>query len=183
MAPDESSSENSGEDGPPPLGTAFDDLSSKERIYSALVQTREPTPARNIAERADCHTDTARKYLDWFTQLDIATRYDGRPKTYERNEAYFKWRYVNSLAENHTVEELRENVQTLHDRLAAYQEKYDAEGPGTVNALEVTTDESIDEVWSDLTNWVSLQDEFRLHERARQLLTESQNSNSTAVYC
>jgi hypothetical protein len=133
-------------------------------------------------QRADCHTDTARKYLDWFTQLDIATRYGGRPTTYERNEAYFQWRYVNSLAESHTIEELRENVQTLRNRLTEYREKYGTEEPETVNALEVETDESIDDVWNDLTNWVSIQEEFRLHERARQLLTERQNQNTTAIH-
>lgn len=181
MSPDDSTPENHTKEGPPSLDTAFDDLSSKERIYSSLVQTREPTSAQDIAERADCPTDTARKYLDWFTQLDIAIRYDGRPTTYERNEAYFQWRYVNSLAENHTIEELRENVQALRDRLTEYREKYSTEEPETVNSLEVETDETIDNIWSDLTNWVTIQEEFRLHERARQLLTERHNQNTNRV--
>jgi hypothetical protein len=169
MSSGDPSPENFAEGNLPPLDTEFDDLSSKERIYSALVQTREPTSAQDIAERADCHTDTARKYLDWFAQLDVASRYDGRPTTYERN--------VNSLAESHTVEELRENVQTLRDRLTEYRVKYGTERPGTVNALEVETDESIDDVWNDLTNWVSIQEEFRLHERARQFLMERHDLN------
>jgi predicted transcriptional regulator len=182
ISPNDPTPENLAEGNPSPLDTAFDDLSSKEQIYSALVQTREPTSAQDIAERADCHTDTARKYLDWFAQLDIATRYDSRPTTYERNEAYFQWRYVNPLAENYTIEKLHENVQTLRDRLIEYREKYGTEEPETVNTLDVETDESIGDVWNDLTDWTSIQEEFRLHERARQLLTEPPDSNPSDIY-
>jgi hypothetical protein len=89
---------------------------------------------------------------------------------------------VNSLAESHTIEELCENVQTLRDRLTEYREKYGTEEPETVNTLEVETDETIDDVWNDLTNWVSIQEEFRLHERARQHLMEPQDSNLADIY-
>lgn len=158
---------------PPPLDSAFDDDSARERLYSVLAGTRDPTPAGDLAEEADCHADTARKYLDWFAQLGIATRHDGRPTRYERNEAYFEWRYVNELAEHHTLADLRDHSQTIRERLQAYREQYDAETPSVVDARAVATEETpIEEVWGDLATWASLEDELRLHERARQRLTE-----------
>lgn len=160
-------------EGPPPLDTAFGDDSARERLYSVLVQTRESAPASDVAERAGCHPDTARKYLDWFAQLGIAVRHDGRPTTYERNEAYFEWRYASELAATHSLDELRDQLRTIQDRIEAFRRQYDADDPSVVDARE-TADAStpIDEVWNDLATWASLADELRLHERARQRLAE-----------
>lgn len=161
------------EGSPPPLDTVFDDDSARERLYSVLVQTCDPTAATAIAERAGCHPDTARKYLEWFSQLGLAVRHDGRPTTYERNEAYFEWRYVTELANHHTLEDLREHIQSIQERLDTYRDEYGADGPSLVDAREVADETTaIDEVWSDLANWASLEEELRLHERARQRLTE-----------
>lgn len=158
---------------PPRLDTAFDADSARERLYSVLVQTRDPTTATAIADRADCHPDTARKYLAWFAQLGLAVRHDGRPTTYERNEAYFEWRYVTELADHHTLEDLRNHIQSIQDRLNTYREEYGADNPSLVNAREVADETTAtDRIWSDLANWASLEDELRLHERARQRLTE-----------
>lgn len=162
---------------PPPLDAAFADGSARERLYSALVQTREATPAAAIAERAGCHPDTARKYLDWFAQLGLVVRHDGRPTTYERNEAYFEWRYVTELAGHHTFEELREGARSIQERLDEYRDEYGADKPGQVDAREVANETAaIDEVWNDLAHWSTLEDELRLHERARQRLTRRTDS-------
>lgn len=161
------------EGSPPPLDTAFDDDSARERLYSVLVQTRDSTTAMEIADRAGCHPDTARKYLDWFAQLGLALRHDGRPTTYERNEAYFEWRYVTELTAHHTLEDLREHIQSIQDQIATYRETYGADGPSLVDARKAAEEPTaIDAVWSDLANWASLEDELRLHERARQRVTE-----------
>lgn len=158
---------------PPRLNTAFNDDSARERLYSVLVQTRDPAPVAEFATDADCHVDTARKYLDWFAQLCLATRHDGRPTRYERNEAYFEWRYFSELAARHSRADLRETIQSLRDRVEAYREQYDAETPSVVDARAVADEDTpIEEVWSDLGTWLSIEDELRLHERARQRLTE-----------
>lgn len=161
---------------PPSLDTAFDDDSARERLYSVLVQTREPTSSAEIAERADCHADTARKYLDWFAQIGLAVRHDGRPATYERNEAYFEWRYVTELAARHTLEDLRVHIQSIQEQLQAYRDTYGTNDPSLVDARHAADETTeIDEVWGDLANWLSLEDELRLHERARQQLSEQPN--------
>lgn len=165
--------------GPPPLDRAFGDDSARERLYSVLVQTRDAAPAAELAERADCHPDTARKYLDWFAQLGIAVRFEGRPTTYERNEAYFEWRYVSELASHHTLEELRSHLESTQERIRVFREQYDADDPSLVDAREAAEDPtSLDEVWSDLATWASVEEELRLHERARQRLTERPSSEA-----
>lgn len=157
---------------PPPLDTAFADDSARERLYSGLVQTREPTSATAIADQAGCHPDTARKYLNWYAQLGVADRHDGRPTTYERNEAYFEWRYVTELANTNTLDDLREHLHTIQTRLETYRDEYGADDPSLVDACEAADDPAeIDAVWRDLAHWASLEAELRLHERARQRLT------------
>lgn len=168
---------------PPPLDTVFDDDSARERLYSVLVQAREPQDAKSIAEQAGCHPDTARKYLDWFAQLGIAVEHEGRPTTFERNEAYFEWRYVTELAAHHTLDDLREHLQSIQERLENYRDAYGAEDPSLVDAREVTDEaRELDEVWADLANWATLEDELRLHERARQRLMERPNVEAVRGY-
>jgi predicted transcriptional regulator len=146
------------------------DADVEQRVYSVVLQTREPTTAGAIAERADCDPKTARKYLDWFANLGVVTRHDGRPTTYERNDAYFEWRRVNELAGEHTVAELRERVRELTARIADYEATYDAETPAAVDAVEIATatDRSIDDVYGDLADWASAHRARERHERARQ---------------
>lgn len=160
-------------DGSPNLDTSFEGESAMERIYSVLVQTRAATPASAIAEQARCHPDTARKYLDWFAQLGLAIAHEGRPETFERNEAYFEWRYVTELVAQHSLDDLRTQLRSIQERLDAYREEYGSDEPSLVDARSVadaTTD--LDEVWADLADWATLEDELRLHERARQRLME-----------
>lgn len=158
---------------PPKLDTSFEDESARERLYSVLVQTREPQDASAIAGQAGCHPDTARKYLDWFAQLGLAVEHEGRPATFERNEAYFEWRYVTELAAHHTLDELRQHSQSILERLETYRDEYGADGPSLVDAREVADEtRELDEVWADLATWATLEDELRFHERGRQLLME-----------
>jgi len=158
----------------PVLEPAFGDSSTEERIYALVVQSDETWTVPEIAEELECATDTARKYLDWFAELGVFDRHDGgRPASYERNESYFEWRYVTRLAESHTLAELEDNVLDLRDRLETYRNRYDAERPEAVDlATDVQDlDRDIEDVWDDLTAWASIEEELRLHERARQTLT------------
>ena len=165
----------------PDLDPAFGDGSTEERVYRLVVGSDESWTAPNVADGLGCARDTAKKYLEWFAELGVFSRQDGHPAGYERNEAYFEWRYVTRLAESHTVAELRENVVELRGRLETYRKRYDAEGPDAVDlAVEVQDlDRDVEEVWDDLTTWASIQDELRLHERARQrLVTDTEPSTA-----
>jgi predicted ArsR family transcriptional regulator len=62
-----------GSDGSPPFVDVFASGDAEQRVYEAILQSRDPTSARATAETTDCAPKTARKHLDWFTQLGIVT--------------------------------------------------------------------------------------------------------------
>lgn len=157
-----------------------EDPSIEERIYSRLVETREGVTARSVAEALSCSTDTARKYLNWFAELGIAVKHEGRPVQYERNSDYFEWRYVTELAATHTLDELRENVIEIEERIESYRDRYDATDPATIDVVEAATrlDVAIEDAWDDLSAWVSLRDELRLYDRARRRLSDRATANA-----
>ncbi len=159
------------EAGPPAFDTPFDGDDVEQRLYGAVLQIRSPTTAGDIADQVGCDPKTARKYLQWFSNLGIVTRHDGHPVTYERNDAYFEWRRINRLASENTRDELTQRVSELTLTIERYQERYDAATPSAVDALsaaEKSDERSIDDVYSDLGDWETARRERRLHERARQ---------------
>lgn len=157
-----------------------DDPSIEERVYSLLVETTEGVTAPAVADRLSCSKDTARKYLDWFAELGIAIKHDGRPVQYERNAEYFEWRYVNELANTHSLDDLRENVVEIQERIESFRDRYDATDPASIDVLEAADrlDVAIEDAWDDVSTWVSLEDELRLHDRARRRLSDRAPANA-----
>lgn len=157
------------------LESVFADTPSiEERIYRLLVQNTEGMSAPDVADQLSCSTDTARKYLNWFTELGVATRYDGQPVRYERNEEYFEWRYVSDLADTHSLDDLKATVLDIRNRLDTFRDRYDAEDPASIDIVEAAErlDIDIEEAWDDLSAWASLEEELRLHDRARRRLSD-----------
>lgn len=146
--------------------------SIEERIYRLLVQTTDGVSAPDVAAELSCSTDTARKYLNWFTELGVASKRGSRPVMYERNTEYFEWRYVSELTDTHSLEELRENVVSIRDQLEAYRDRYDADDPARIDIVEAATrlDVALEDTWDDLSTWAGLEAELRLHDRARRRL-------------
>lgn len=172
-----SSAEN---DDRPPFDNPFTGGgSAEERVYDAILQTRAPTGAKAIADRASCDPKTARKYLEWFATLGIVTKHEGEPLTYERNDAYFEWRRVNELAASRSPERLEARVAELSDRLQRYRTRYTADLPGDVDALSPPDGISTEEAFSDLTDWETARVELRRYERARRI--QSSDSGSIEV--
>ena len=175
-------SETDGADGPPPFEDAFTGDDVEQRIYSTILQTREPTTASVIADSANCDPKTARKYLGWFDDLGIVTRHDGHPATYERNDAYFEWRRIDQLAADHSVEELQERVRELTTRITEYEEAYDATTPAAVDAItvaEASDRRTIDDVYGDLGDWATACEERDRYERARQQRTGGEREQAS----
>lgn len=171
-----------GTDGPPTFEDAFAGDDVEQRIYGIILQTREPTAASAIADAADCDPKTARKYLDWFEQLGIVLQHDGHPTTYERNDAYFEWRRINQLAADHSVTELRDRVRELTARIAEYEDRYEAESPATVDAVaaaNASDEQTIDDVYRDLADWATAQEEREHYERARQQQTGGEREQAS----
>lgn len=157
--------------GRPPFEDAYSGDDVEQRIYGTILQIRKPTTGSTIADRVGCDPKTARKYLNWFADLGIVTRYGGHRATYQRNDAYFEWRRINQLAANNSIEELQQHVQTLTATIIRYEDVYDEATPAAVDALavaEASDDQSIDEVYSDLADWMTARQERDRYERARQ---------------
>lgn len=165
-------------DEPPPglegIEPAFSEPTTEEQVFAVLVGSTEPLRVADVVGEVGCSKDTARKYLDWFTELGVARKRSGRPVRYERNEEYFEWRYVSRLADEHTLAELRETVVGLRDRLETFRDRYGADDPASIDTIEAADehDRPVEDVWDELTTWASLSEEIRLHDRARQLLTD-----------
>ena len=156
-------------DAPPPFENPFDTArSAEERVYDTGRQRRNPPRATEMAADADCDPKTERKYLDWFATLGVVTKYDGEPPTYERNNRYFEWRRINELASKPTAE-LQSQVQSLTERIETYEQRYDADDPDEVDALDPPEDISTETAFAELTDWQTARSELRRHDRARQL--------------
>lgn len=154
-------------DGPPPFDTPFKGEDTKQRVYGAVLHARNPLTAAEIAERADCSTESARAHLSFYADLGIVIRHEGRPVRYERNDGYFEWRRVNELAQENTVDELQARVSDLTDRIEEYRNEYNADAPAEVDVLAFDAGR-IDDVYTELGDWATLLEERRLHERARR---------------
>ncbi|MFC7228010.1 transcriptional regulator [Salinirubellus salinus] len=154
-------------DGPPPFDRPFDGEDTKQRVYGAVLHARDPMTAAELAERADCSTESARTHLSFYADLGIVIKHEGRPVRYERNDDYFEWRRVNELARENTVDELQTRVSELTDRIENYRNEYDADSPAEIDVLEFDP-ERIDDVYVELGQWATAIEERALHERARR---------------
>jgi hypothetical protein len=156
------------------LQSVFTESSTEERVYQVLVGLREPKSAPAVGEQADCSADTARKYLNWFADLGIARKHEGTPVTFERNEEYFEWQSVTRIADTHTHSDLKSTIADLRKRRESLRERYGAESPRAVDTEELleTTGIDIETLWDDLSTWAGLDEEIRLHDRARRRLID-----------
>ncbi|MFH5801269.1 transcriptional regulator [Haladaptatus sp. CMAA 1911] len=159
-------------DGPPPFDRPFEGEDTKQRMYSAVLHAREPMTVSEIAERANCSEESARTHLSFYADLGIVIHHEGRPVRYERNNDYFEWRRVNILARENTVDELQAHVSELTNRIEEYRDKYNADSPAEVNALEFDATQ-IDDVYVDLGDWATAIEERHLNERARRKVAGS----------
>lgn len=154
-------------DGPPPFDRPFDGEDTKQRVYGAVLHARDPMTAAELAERADCSTESARTHLSFYADLGIVITHEGRPVRYERNDDYFEWRRVSELARENTVDELQTRVSELTDRIEDYRTEYGADSPAEIDVLEFDP-ERIDDVYVELGQWATAIEERALHERARR---------------
>ena len=68
--------------------------STRERMFDVVLQLREPTKVSTIADSADCDTETARDYLQWFASMGMVREITGRSVRYVRNNSYLRWRRI-----------------------------------------------------------------------------------------
>lgn len=142
----------------------------RERLLDIVVGLRTPTKVSTIAERTDCDTETARDYLQWFDEMGMVHRHDGRPVRYERNDAYFQWRRIDYIraeySEQDIVDALAETIEQIED----YKTQFDAKHPDEVSLIEAnrSLNMSTEVAWEALSEWKTLERRAALLDAARR---------------
>jgi predicted transcriptional regulator len=139
-----------------------------QRVYDVLVGTQSFLTAQEFADRAECSETAARNALEQLAEMGVAERRDGRPARYRRNDSYFRWKRVESLAREHSPDELQERLDDLIATDEAFQEEYGVPDPAAVSTVDLPVDEhdALHERWEDLSEWRTVRRDIRLLRRA-----------------
>jgi hypothetical protein len=140
----------------------------RERLFDVVTGLRTPTKVSDIADLADCDTETARDYLEWFDEMGLVHRHDGRPIRYERNDAYFQWRRIDRIREDYSEQEIVEALSDTIDRIDDYRDQFDADDPDDVSLVEASRDMATEEAWEYLSEWKTLERRAALLDAARR---------------
>jgi sugar-specific transcriptional regulator TrmB len=140
----------------------------RERLLDVITGLRTPTKVSDIAERADCDTETARDYLKWFDEMGMVRRHAGRPVRYERNDAYLQWRRINRIREELSEQEIVEALTEAIEQIERYRTEFDARAPEEVSLVEASKDRPTEAAWEALTEWETLERRAALLDAARR---------------
>lgn len=142
--------------------------SIRERMLDAVVQLREPTAVAAIADRVGCAIETARDYLEWFREMGMVRRYDGRPIRYAANRSYLRWRRVERIRTEFADEEIRAELERALETIAEFRERFDADDPDAVSLLDVADEDDLEDAWGALSSWKTAQNRAALLDAARR---------------
>ena len=143
------------------------DLSTRDRMYTVALQLYDPARVSAVAKRADVSTETARDYLQWFTEMGVLKQVDSSPASYERNKSYFSWRRVQRLKDR-PQEELEKELRTLTEQERTYREQFETDSPDDVDALDHGGYDEVEDVWMALQEWQTVRRRIRELELARR---------------
>jgi len=141
---------------------------TRERMLEVMMQAREPTKVSAIAERADCDTETARDYLEWFTKMGIVRELPDQPVRYERNNSYLKWRRVEQIRQQYSETEIVERLKDARDTVEEYRERFDAESPDEVTLVDASREGEVEDVWEAVSDWKTLEQHIALLDTAQR---------------
>jgi predicted ArsR family transcriptional regulator len=144
--------------------------SIRERLLDVVVGLRTPTKVSTIADRADCDTETARDYLEWFDEMGMVQRHDGRPVRYERNDAYFQWRRIDRIREEYFEQEIVDALDDTLEQIEDYRTQFDATHPDEVSLVNATQEQNLstEAAWEALSEWETLEQRAALLDAARR---------------
>jgi predicted ArsR family transcriptional regulator len=141
--------------------------STYDRIYRVALQLYEPTRVTEIKERADCSKNAARTHLKRLSDIGVLTQDTENPDTFSRNQSYFRWRRENRL-EQLSEQERHNRIDALSEQDQEFQEKYNAESPTDVDALDHAENTDVEAVWMELSEWETVRRRIRELDRVRQ---------------
>lgn len=140
----------------------------RERLLDVVLQLREPTKVSTIADQADCDTETAREYLEWFASMGIVREHTGRPVRYERNDSFLWWRRVERIRQEYTEREIVEKLEEAVAELEEYRERYDASSPDELSVVDLRSEQPVEELWETLSAWKTVERRAELLDAARR---------------
>lgn len=153
------------------LAAGFEaDLESEpadERVYRVSLQLYDPAGVSDIAERASCAPDTARRHLKRLADIGVVEVVSESPLTYARNESYVEWRRRNRL-EKQSQTELRDRLAELTAREASFRERFGADAPTAVDAFDHAEYDDLDDVWLALSEWHTVRERIERLEAVRR---------------
>lgn len=140
----------------------------RERMVDVILQLREPTKVATIAERAECDTETAREYLQWFAEMGMVREHPGRPVNYSRNASYLRWRRIEHIREEYSEEEIVEELTKTVDTLQEYRERFAVKSPDGVSLIDPDRDATVEELWETVSEWKTLERRADVLDAARR---------------
>jgi len=128
---------------------------TRDEIYSTVLQLHEPATVSEIAERSGVGPDATREYLRWFDDMGVARKVSDNPAQYIVNREYLHWRRANRLSETYREVDLVTQLHDVLEEIDAYRQKYEADSPEGIVVTEAAADreESLEEVWQEISDW------------------------------
>ncbi len=165
-----------GDESPPDLDalesseSLLKDAPTRERLLDVVVGLRMPTKVSTIAEYADCDSETARDYLEWFDEMGMVHRHGGRPVRYERNDAYFEWRRIDRIREEYSEQEIVDALGDTLEQIEDFRAQFDTTHPDEVSLVNATQEQNLstEAAWEALSEWETLEQQAALLDAARR---------------
>lgn len=145
-----------------------DERTTFQRVYDVLVGAQSFLTVQEFADRAACSDTAARNALEQLAEMGVAEQQNGRPARYRRNDSYFRWKRIESLAREHNPDELQERLDDLIAEDNAFQDEYGVPDPDAVSTVDLTVEEhdTFQKRWEDLSQWRTVRRDIRLVRRA-----------------
>lgn len=162
------------------FGEELTSAPADERVYRVALQLYDPAGVSEVAERASCSPDTARRHLKRLADIGVISSVSEMPLTYERNESYFEWRLRNRL-EKLSSSELRDRLADLTAREREFRDRFETDSPGDVDALEHADFDDIEGVWRELSEWRTVRQRIRRLEAVRRQRADGSSTEGEAA--
>lgn len=145
-----------------------EDRTTFQRVYDVLAGLTEYERVETIAERAACSADGARNALTQLFEMGIATRRGSRPAEFRRNDSYFRWKQIETLADEHSLPELRTRLTELINEDEQFQEQFAVPDPNSVPPTQCTDSDHamLHEKLESLSRWRTVRYDITLLQDA-----------------
>lgn len=143
---------------------------TRQRIRSIVMGLRQPSTATEIADRAACSTNAARKHLAELLDMGVVREANGSDGTrYARNEAYVRWRRANELATTHTIDALLDALEDLQGRDEQFRRQFDVPVSEDIEIQPGATHAEIEERLDAVSEWATIRESIDCHREALRI--------------